>query len=416
MKRKPSTVLAIIGVIALISCQKAPEVMLSDPADVAISAGGSSAAITFTTNRDWAVSWTGSWITVNPSYGSASKQPITITISGDANNTYEDRTASLLIKAEDQVQNILVKQPANLEVIPTPQSFNLTSGPIEIQVEVKYNTPFSVEVSDDWITQRNGTKGLSTQNLSFSISENTTTKERNATITLKPQGEASDQVILVNQASLPKGAVDLGVIITKEDGSTYKLYWSDCNLGANSPEEYGDYYAWGETETKEVYTWETYKWANGAENKLTKYCPINNANYWDRNDRPDNKTTLDLEDDVARVKLGGSWRMPSAEEWSALIEQCDWVWTELKSVNGFRISSKQAGNENSIFIPAAGALEPLNNGEVSGNTSDGSGCFYWSSSLSAIPSYGVPLFTWPSTWTVLVMGRGIGLPVRPVTE
>ena len=70
----------------------------------------------------------------------------------------------------------------------------------------------------------------------------------------------------------PKGAVDLGIELTRADGTTYKLYWAECKLGAEKPEDYGDYYAWGETAPKSDYSRGTYKWCNGASNKLTKNC------------------------------------------------------------------------------------------------------------------------------------------------
>ena len=100
----------------------------------------------------------------------------------------------------------------------------------------------------------------------------------------------------------PVQAVDLGL--------PSGLKWASCNIGATTPEEYGYYYAWGETTTKADYSWETYKYANGAKNKLTKYCT--DASYGD-NGFADNKTTLDLEDDAAHVKWGGSWRMPTGQ-------------------------------------------------------------------------------------------------------
>lgn len=90
------------------------------------------------------------------------------------------------------------------------------------------------------------------------------------------------------------------------------LKWASCNVGAEKPEDYGNRYAWGEVLPKEDYSWETYKYANGAFDKLlTKYC--NNASYGD-NGFTDNKTTLEPEDDAAHVNWGGSWRMPTDAE------------------------------------------------------------------------------------------------------
>ena len=122
--------------------------------------------------------------------------------------------------------------------------------------------------------------------------------------------------------------------------------WATCNVGANSPEEYGDYFAWGETKPKDSYKWSTYKWCNGSKDKLTKYCK---ESYYGR---VDNKTVLDLVDDAAHVNLGGAWRMPTKEEIRELKDNCTWTWTTQNGVNGYLVTSKK--NDNSIFLPAAG--------------------------------------------------------------
>ena len=113
--------------------------------------------------------------------------------------------------------------------------------------------------------------------------------------------------------------------------------WATFNVGATSPEDYGDYFAWGETETKETYSWATYKW--GTSSNLTKY------------NTTDGKTILDLDDDAAYVNWGGKWRMPSKEEVDELTQQCNWIWTTHNNVNGYKVTGP---NGNSIFLPAAG--------------------------------------------------------------
>ena len=84
--------------------------------------------------------------------------------------------------------------------------------------------------------------------------------------------------------------------------------WATCNVGASKPEEFGGYYAWGETDEKSNYDWSTYKWCNGSYDSMTKYC------VYIRDGIVDNKTVLDLEDDVANVKWGATWRMPTWEQ------------------------------------------------------------------------------------------------------
>ena len=146
--------------------------------------------------------------------------------------------------------------------------------------------------------------------------------------------------------------------------------WATCNVGATKPEEYGDYFAWGETQPKDYYDWSTYKWCNGSYDTQTKYNT--NSSYG----TVDNKTTLDLSDDAARANWGGSWRMPTDAELTELREQCTWTWTTQNGVYGYKVTSKNSGYANkSIFLPAADFRD--------GSSLDGAGSYgyYWSSSL-----------------------------------
>ena len=128
--------------------------------------------------------------------------------------------------------------------------------------------------------------------------------------------------------------------------------WATCNIGATSPEDYGDYFAWGETEGynsgKADFSWSTYKWYNGSYDSLTKY---NTSSNWGS---VDNKTELDLEDDAAYVNWGSEWRMPSLEQIQELINNSytTKTWTTLNGVYGCKITSNSNGNY--IFLPAAG--------------------------------------------------------------
>ena len=153
--------------------------------------------------------------------------------------------------------------------------------------------------------------------------------------------------------------VDLGLPIG--------LKWATCNIGATTPEGYGDYFAWGETAPKTNYDWSTYKYCNGSEITLTKYNTISSRG------TVDNKTTLDLSDDAARANWGGSWRMPTKAELDELRNNCTWTWTTQNGVEGYKVTSKNNGN--SIFLPAAGNRSGTSVYEV------GSRGLYWSSSL-----------------------------------
>ena len=198
----------------------------------------------------------------------------------------------------------------------------------------------------------------------------------------------------------PSGAVDMGT--TTAEG--YKLYWATTNIGASKPEDYGDYYAWGETEPKENYSWSTYKWCNGSSSTLTKYNT--NSSYG----TVDNKTVLEPEDDIAHVKLGGKWRMPTDAEWTQLTNNCSWIWTNQNGVNGYKVT---ATNGNSIFLPAADMWW-----DTILSVADEMGQ-YWSSSLDSYcpdSDCGYSVFFYSELVIWGGQGRCYGLSVRPVSE
>ena len=165
------------------------------------------------------------------------------------------------------------------------------------------------------------------------------------------------EVTVGNAAPTPKYEyVDLGLSVK----------WATMNVGATTPEEFGDYFAWGETEPKIWYDWSVYKW--GTSTKLTKYCTDSSFG------TVDNKTTLDPEDDVAHVKWGGEWRMPTYDEWDELWDgKCTYTNTTQNGVKGFKLTSKVTGN--SIFLPAAGYYE--NNSLEKG----GEQCYFMTSNI-----------------------------------
>lgn len=175
--------------------------------------------------------------------------------------------------------------------------------------------------------------------------------------------------------------------------------WATCNVGATTPEDYGNYYAWGETATKEIYNWSTYFDTNDDGNTFTKYN--NNGG----------KTVLDPEDDAAHVNWGGSWRMPTKAEWQELLDSCTWTWTMQNGVNGYKVTSNRAGyTDKFIFLPAAGYRIHdylLDDGYLGR---------YWSSSLNEVLSYRAwnLYFTSGSRYLHNSLRRYDGLSVRPV--
>jgi hypothetical protein len=206
-------------------------------------------------------------------------------------------------------------------------------------------------------------------------------------------------------------AVDLGL--------PSGLKWASFNLGASKPEEYGDYYAWGETEPyyssldpltwkegKEAgYNWASYKWCMGSTKTMTKYCDYSLYGY---NSFTDNKTVLDPEDDAAHVNLGGNWRMPTDAEWTELRNNCTWTWITQNGVNGRQVTGT---NGNSIFLPACGCRSETSLLRV------GSSVYYWSSSLFT----DIPSGAWYVYFYSGDVGRGSssryhGFPIRPISE
>lgn len=183
--------------------------------------------------------------------------------------------------------------------------------------------------------------------------------------------------------------------------------WATTNVGAENPEDYGNYFAWGETkgynEGKTTFSLYTYKLYDTSFETVTKYCT--NSDYGSI----DNKTELMPEDDAATYNWGRDWQMPSLDQFQELINSSytTTTWTKMNGVSGRLIVSKSNGNR--IFLPAAG-----NRG---GTTlwDEGQGCHYWSRSLYASNStYGYYLLSRSGTPSPGGTNRGGGLSVRPV--
>ena len=193
------------------------------------------------------------------------------------------------------------------------------------------------------------------------------------TVTTIDGGKTAICNVTVTSSEITPEAVDLGL--------PSGVKWASFNLGATSSTEYGDYYAWGETETyynslkpltwkngkESGYIWSSYKWGNSATS-LTKYNTDSSFG------SVDNKTTLDLEDDAARVRLGGTWRMPTYEEYRELLDNCTCKWGYMNSVKGIIVTSKTNGNR--IFFPSAGCYHDIT------FNAEGLRCRYWSATLN----------------------------------
>lgn len=192
--------------------------------------------------------------------------------------------------------------------------------------------------------------------------------------------------------------------------------WATMNIGASKREDYGNYYAWGETTTKSTYNWNSYKWdLNGTWLDQTKYTidDGNTSKVWYENGIfvGDNKTSLEMVDDVAAITWGGSWRMPTREEQEELCTKCTHEWTSLNGKYGYKVTGP---NGNYIFLPAAGQ-------RFEGNIySTGNYGAYWSSSLYSPQSSMCAFYLeFQSVWDHLPSSnnfheRYIGYSIRPV--
>lgn len=744
MKHAFHFALSLTFLLAVItSCQKAPELTITSPASIDLSADGSSGSITFMANRAWRVSSSDSWVTLSPSSGEPSETPVAVSVRCNANTTYEDRSATVTITMEELSQKVTVRQPANKGIVLPTQSYDLQSSAKTIEVTVQANVDYTVETSVDWIKQT-GTKGLTSKTLNFSIEENKTYDAREGKITIKPTlAGVAEQVISVKQAQkdalivektsydmpfgggeieikveanvafdvtpnvewlhyvstkalssstvlikvdenatysaregkieiaqqngalkhtvtvkqagrievtsveldqtslklkpeetatlvatvkpdnatdktvtwtssdtsiatvdetgkvtaikvgtatitakageksaeckvtiyipvssivlnktklsldigesetlvatvkpddatdktitwtssdetiatvdasgkivakkdgsttitaqagvitascevvvcipvssitlnetklelmrlearalnatiepenatkkdvvwsssdlsvaqvrddgyvyakgagtaiitakagsksvecsvkveeIPDNAIDLGIELKREDGGTYVVLYRTSNLGANAPEEYGDFYAWGETETKSDYSWTTYKWGNGSPEMYTKYCPIEASEHWAGSGDPDNKTELDPEDDAVRLLLGGRWRTPSNVEMLALEYRSNWDWTTRNGVKGYKVWARVDDEYRSIFLPAAGSrkgTDPYREGYTG---------LYWTSSLSPESPKAIYIIFQSFSKDFSGESRYYGYTIRPVIE
>ena len=163
------------------------------------------------------------------------------------------------------------------------------------------------------------------------------------------------------------------------------LKWATCNVGANKPEEYGNYYAWGEIKTKNTYT-------EGNSRTLYKTMKDISGNH---------------EYDAATANWGGSWRIPTIDELNELRINCSWTWITQNGVKGYKVTSKKNGN--SIFLPAAGFRLGAS---LSNAGNDG---YYWSSTPYGNPNANYLKFD-SSSRGVYYGGRYCSCSIRPVLK
>jgi hypothetical protein len=222
-------------------------------------------------------------------------------------------------------------------------------------ITLSTNTLYLIEGEKVSLTARILPNNATSQNVTWSSSNPsvasvsstgkvTAISEGSATISVKANDgskvEATCQITVEADIDHSKEYVDLGL--------PSGLLWAVTNVGAKRAEDFGDYFAWGETVPKPDYSWETYKYANGSGTSLTKYCT--DVTYGD----VDNKEQLTEEDDAATMNWGKPWRTPTLVETQELITYCSWAKTTQKGVNGYSVTGP---NGNSIFLPSTGVKQ-----------------------------------------------------------
>ena len=200
---------------------------------------------------------------------------------------------------------------------------------------------------------------------------------------------ADGTVLTLPRVEKPHEWVDLGLSVK----------WATCNVGANAPEEYGDYFAWGETSPKENYIIQTYQY----------WTDYDGDGSWDSGEFAElGDIAGNPQYDAATANWGGGWRMPTYSELNELKNSCTWEWTTLNGVNGYNVTGP---NGNSIFLPAAGFRYGTSSYAV------GSGGYYWSSTpYEDDDYYAFNLYFGNGHYDWLWIGRYDGHPVRPVLE
>lgn len=364
---------------------------------IIVGAEGSSETISITSDDSWTVSASETWIKVSDTTGAGDK---TITVIIEVNIGKEARSGTITVMGKScGTKNISVSQ-SGMEYSLTVDKTEISVGAAETSeiISIMCNDSWTAMSDVNWVVL-SVYSGRGDNTFTVSVRVNSTTEKRTGTITFMGSNSGIIRTISITQQG--KSPLDTNGHEYVDLGLPSGLLWATCNIGASKPEEYGDYFAWGETTTKSIYDSSSYKYCKDSDGTLTKYCTDS------RYGIVDYTAVLDLEDDAAHVNWGSKWRMPTSEELDELRDSnnCTWTWTIQNGVNGYRVTSKKS-NE-SLFLPAAGDCY---------NYFDAGGS-YWSSSLCvSYPcnahylSFGSGFVGWYD------FSRCVGHSVRPVYE
>lgn len=294
--------------------------------------------------------------------------------------------------------------------VPVIQATSLSFGKTSMEIDSK--------VTMDVITTPTG---ASVPALTWTSSDNTVATVVNGVVTPLTTGTT---VITATMASDASQSISCNVTVVPDRayvdlGLPSGTLWATCNVGADSPEDYGDYFAWGETSEESLlrvnsYSWATYRWCSGTSTTLTGYCTSSKYG------TVDNRRVLASTADAASSNWGVNWKMPTRAQ---MVELYDYKytkteWTQLNGVYGMQITS--ISNGSSIFLPAAGNYHCSDyNGTDEDCKLTLSGCGstgnYWTSEASSIPNLAWRLCISSGTIEAdYYNGRYLGYSVRPV--
>ena len=435
----PLIIVAICALVAVTSCKK--PVPDADPSieiktqTILVPTGETTATFTFVANNDWTVTSSDGWCRVSPTSGKASENAAMVTITLDPNTGSDTRSAKITIKAGGIEKQITVTQAAE-EIKPEDIVINyiwnsqddtqITTGNIysgyrghwenracnyTAYVTADFPNPDLVIAPEadaaGWIYQAYEAEYndyTHTYSINFQVATNPDYESRTGHLRIASRdGSYKSAKITVEQAALPAHAIDLG----------FDVYWHEFNVGASSPEEFGDYYAWGELEPKTTYTWDTYN-CNGGDRYTTydggyTYC------LWQEDDAAYQKLN-----DPERGRYAGNWTMPSEYDFQQLIETRNspethkWEWKTRGAVSGWEIT--YLVNGKSIFLPAAGYIY-----DGSETLSAGSLGLYWSAyPVPYVPTKAYYLRFEPGPGGEVAVyddgERAAGKPIRAVTH
>ena len=371
--------------------QKQNDAILIDGSTFVVPEEGGDINIKIQSNVNYEVEIPASatWLTKSTRASTRGLVSSTIVLTAEKNNSGEEREAivTFIDKESGVSSKITIKQSLTPYIEIEKNQISLSENEQEIEIVVKSNISVKTTITNDWITdigiENNGDFNY-TQKLKVSAFSGRVS--RSAVVTFKSQ---SYKWNLKKEATITQtkeikyvagNAIDLGL----------SVLWSDINLGATTPESFGEYFAWGETKPKEQYSKDNYM---HYDHSMNQYLDIG-------------EDISGTKYDAAHVNLGNGWRMPSNTELQELIKNCEWEWVKSGNTLGYKITGK---NGNYIFLPAGGRIL------YSTVSSQNEWTEYWSSSeRQKYKGDAYLLVENGYNPTVISSDKIYGVPIRPV--